>query len=300
MSAMSGRMHIQWMRDSAMDVSLPGRGSCRIRHIGGPATAPTLLLLHGWTATADLNWAGCYPALRDRFQVVALDLRGHGRGVRGPFSLEACADDAAAVLEVLGTGPVVVVGYSMGGPVAMLLWRRHPELVAGMVLCATGPSFASTPLPGLALGGLCALGRHSAEVLRPAHWALSLATHGARKRASAKLPAALLDALQHHDPAALVEAARSLISFRADAWLGSVDVPCVSVFTTEDQVVPPRRQLRLAAGIPGCNVVPLHDGHAACLHPDVFVPKLMIALQDISARLDVRRGSTDELEQAAA
>ena len=78
--------------------------------------------------------------------MVAPDLRGHGRGIRSrrPFRLEDCADDLAALVEQLGCGPVVVVGYSMGGLVAQLLWRRHPDLVAGLVLCSTARVF----LPG--------------------------------------------------------------------------------------------------------------------------------------------------------
>src|ERR1039458_8056338 len=89
---------------------------------------PAGLLLHGWTASADLNFCPVYARLAERYRVIALDLRGHGRGMRStePFSLEDCADDAAALLDEVGAGPVVVVGYSMGGPVALLLARRHP------------------------------------------------------------------------------------------------------------------------------------------------------------------------------
>ena len=64
------------------------------------------------------------------FRVLAPDLRGHGRGARsyrGRFELEGCADDVAAMLRALDAGPAIVAGYSMGGPVAQLLWQRHPE-----------------------------------------------------------------------------------------------------------------------------------------------------------------------------
>ena len=65
--------------------------------------------------------------------MIAPDLRGHGHGLRSRrvFRLADCADDCAATLVELGTGPVIAVGYSMGGPVAQLLWRRHRDLVVG-------------------------------------------------------------------------------------------------------------------------------------------------------------------------
>ena len=53
-------------------ISLPRRGRTFVRHLAGPdAAAPTLMLLHGWTATADLNWFACYDALAAHFNVSA-------------------------------------------------------------------------------------------------------------------------------------------------------------------------------------------------------------------------------------
>ena len=125
-------------------VTLTGRGTTYVRECG---EGPPLLLLHGWTANADLNWAHCFAPLADAGRrVIALDHRGHSRGIRDPrpFRLEDCADDAAALVRELGLGPVVAVGYSMGGPIAQLLWQRHPHLVDGLVLCATARTFNTT------------------------------------------------------------------------------------------------------------------------------------------------------------
>ena len=44
-------------------------------------------------------------------------------------------------MDVLGIESAIMVGYSMGGPVAQLMWKRHPEKVDGLVLCATSHSF---------------------------------------------------------------------------------------------------------------------------------------------------------------
>ena len=99
-----------------------------------------------------------------------MDHRGHGRGLRDdrPFRLEDCADDVAAVADQLGIERMIVVGYSMGGPIAQLLWRRHSALVDGLVLCSTGAAFASTPrLRALfrVAGGLSATGASAAVEL---------------------------------------------------------------------------------------------------------------------------------------
>src|SRR4249919_2728736 len=84
-------------------VELPDRGTTFVREVAGPAGAPTVVLLHGWTATADLNWFPSFGPLAEHVRVVALDHRGHGRGIRSNrFRLADCADDAVALADVLG------------------------------------------------------------------------------------------------------------------------------------------------------------------------------------------------------
>jgi 3-oxoadipate enol-lactonase len=121
-------------------VNVAGRGEMFVREADGPnGGGPTILLMHGWTASADLNWFPLYQPLSRIGRVLAVDHRGHGRGIRTAerFTLEDCADDAAGLVRQLGLGPVIVVGYSMGGPISLLFWKRHPELVSGLVLEAT-------------------------------------------------------------------------------------------------------------------------------------------------------------------
>jgi 3-oxoadipate enol-lactonase len=262
-----------------------------VRQLTGPEGAPTVLLLHGWTATADLNWGRCYVGLSEHVNVVALDQRGHGGGVRGRFSLEACADDAAALIEVLGTGPVIAVGYSMGGPVATLLWRRHPELVAGMVLCATATQFAVTSLEQLGLSVLAACARPAGGVPRSALRTAGVLAGGIQRWTGPGWRRAALDMIGRHDPAAILQAARSLIGYRADSWLGAIQAPAAVVMTTADHLVPPGRQLRLAQSIPGCSLFAVDGDHGVCsVRPERFLPALVAALADVRARAQSRPG----------
>ena len=62
------------------DIELPGRGRTSIREVHGPEGAPTLVLLHGLAATGRLNWFAALRALSERFRVIVVDHRGHGRG----------------------------------------------------------------------------------------------------------------------------------------------------------------------------------------------------------------------------
>ena len=119
-------------------VHLPGRGEMFVRDSGGDG--PPVLLLHGWIFQSDLNWYRTYePLIAAGYRVLAIDHRGHGRGLRAeqPFRLSECAADAAAVVDRLGCGPVTAIGYSMGGAIAQLMGRDHAAQVSGLVLCAT-------------------------------------------------------------------------------------------------------------------------------------------------------------------
>ena len=97
-------------------VELPGRGTTFVREIAGPAGAPTLVLLHGWTASSALNWFPAYESLGSRFRVIAIDHRGHGFGIRSsaPFRLADCADDVAVLADVLGIDRLIAVGLFDG------------------------------------------------------------------------------------------------------------------------------------------------------------------------------------------
>src|SRR3954453_9074565 len=90
-------------RRPAASSTCRGAGSSS-RDSGGDG--PALLLLHGWMVSADLNWIRAYDALAGAgYRVLALDHRGHGRGLRTPepFRLADCAGDAAALCATRGS-----------------------------------------------------------------------------------------------------------------------------------------------------------------------------------------------------
>jgi len=258
-------------------LELPGRGTTFVRELPGPPGAPTVVLLHGWTVSADLNWFACYEALGRRYRVVAVDHRGHGRGVRSRrrFRLADCADDVAAVCEVLGIDRAIPVGYSMGGPVALLTWHRHRDLVDGLVLCATAPHFR-TDGPESALFSLLPVFAVAARFApAPVRRAVSQRLLG-RRLDDDPFGRWAREEIARADPAAVAEAGASLGRFDARPWLHEVDVPASVVVTTRDRVVSPARQRILAEGIPGARRIDLAADHAACVvGADRFVPALL-------------------------
>lgn len=267
-------------------VELPFRGRTFLRELPGPPGAPTVVLLHGWTATADLNWFTAYRPLGRSFRVLAPDLRGHGRGVRSrrPFRMRDATDDVAALLDVLDVPPAIAVGYSMGGAVAQLLWRRHPERVRGLVLCATSRTFAASPTERVmfaALGGLSLASRATPGVVRRrvARQLIGGDADGPSTRAWAA------SEFQRSDATAVLGAGRALGRFDSRSWAGEIDVPTAVVLTTEDGMVAPARQAALARSIPDATVHTVAGGHGVCAEaPRRFVPVLLDACTGVATR----------------
>lgn len=266
-------------------MELPGRGTTFVRSLPGPPGAPTLVLLHGWTASADLNWFRCYEPLGEQYRVLALDHRGHGKGIRSKktFRLEDCADDAVAVCDVLGIEQFIPVGYSMGGPVAQLMWHRHRERVAGLVLCATAGYFASSReerLSFLGISGLAALAR-----LTPAQARSWLTEQFYLQHKTTEWEPWAINEASLHDWRAVLEAGRAIGSFSSREWLGEVSAPTSVLMTMRDRVVPVRRQVRLFESIRGAEAFRVDGDHDAVVaNAERFVPTLLRAVHSVVER----------------
>jgi 3-oxoadipate enol-lactonase len=243
------------------------------------------MLLHGWTATAGLNWFACFEPLGRSFRVVAPDLRGHGRGIRSlrPFRLEDCADDVAALAEELDIDRLIPVGYSMGGPIAALVWRRHRPLVQGLVLCATARRFSQGgPVERVMAGGM--LGLSVAASLSPgAARRLTLDRMINNRVNGSPYGSWAAGELQGNNMAALLQAGAALTTFDGREWLREVDVPTAVIVTEFDRVVAPISQLALASTIPGADTFRVDGGHTVCaIDPDCFAPVLSAACSRVA------------------
>lgn len=270
---------------AATTVELAGIGPVAVRD-SGPGPASTVVLLHGWTVSADLNWYRCYePLVGAGHRVVAWDQRGHGNTPRrGVFRLADCAADTVGLTTALGLDRFTLVGYSMGGCVAQLVARDHAPRLEGLVLCATARRFRGR-------------GRERARfaLLPPLSRAARAAPPQARRRVFGHLlgrrsltgdigPWALGE-LAKADPQALLEAGTELYAFDSSPWLATITTPTAVVVTERDTTVPARRQHRLAAHIPGATVHGVPGGHAVVVgSPDRFVGPLLSAIASVNGR----------------
>jgi pimeloyl-ACP methyl ester carboxylesterase len=100
-----------------------------------------MLLIHGFGNDAHI-WDDFAPVVAEHYQVLALDLRGHGDSAwdpEGRYDYDNHVADVEALTTALGIERMVVVGHSLGGRVAMLYAGQHPEKFAGLVIVDSAP-----------------------------------------------------------------------------------------------------------------------------------------------------------------
>ncbi len=261
----------------ALTIAVPGHGELFLRDTGGDG--PVVMLLHGWIASADLNWFGAYADLvAAGYRVLAIDHRGHGRGLRTlqRFRLVDCAADAAAALRQLSAAPATIAGYSMGGAIAQLLARDHPDVVSGLVLSGTAQAFADLQ------------SRRVFRAMAAYPVALSLAPvatvrQGLRR---AGLPDSPLTVwiqaeIMRHSARDIAEAGRELGRFDSRRWLHTLTAPTAVVVTTHDTAVPPAVQRALAAAL-GATVFEAPIDHLEIAwRTETYNPALLRALDAV-------------------
>ena len=262
----------------ARTVRVADRGEFFLRDTGGDG--PVVMLLHGWMASADLNWSAAYGDLQEAgYRVLAIDHRGHGRGLRPieRFRLSDCAADAAAVLRELSAAPATVVGYSMGGAIAQLVAHEQPDVVSGLVLSGTAQHWQEPEIKrrfrGLGLLGL------SLAVAPRASWQAGF------KRVGLEISPRsvwLHSELMRHSAADIAEAGRELGRFDSRPWAHTVQAPVAVALTSRDELVSPSKQHELAAAY-RAQVFEAPVRHIELgIHAEKYNPALLAAIAAVS------------------
>jgi pimeloyl-ACP methyl ester carboxylesterase len=244
----------------------------------------TLLLVHGFPLGWRL-WEGQIDALKDRYRIIAPDLRGYG-GSDAPedidsYSLELYADDLAALLDGLGIAKVVYVGLSMGGYMAFPFLRKYGDKVEALVLADTRAE--GDPPEGVE--------KRSAQQAQ-------IRDEGIEGLVAA-LPKALLSKTTWDQKPDVVERAKALMQHPDAGWLGSlqamktrpdssdqltsINVPTLIIVGEEDGITPPEAARKMHEHIGGSRLVVLPGaGHLSNLEtPEAFNGALADFLGDL-------------------
>ena len=276
-------------------IAVPGRGELFVRRADAPADAVPVLLVHGWQATADLNFFPLYAPLAHRHPVIAADLRGHGRSVypETDFTLEDAADDHAALLRHLGIQRAIIAGYSIGTAVTQVLVERHPDLVAGIVLAAGELRGVERPHETvyLRMGGWIGTAIRLTTGRWGAHRVVSKATRETSE--GQHLRAWLIAEMERGHTGSIRAAGRALGRFDGRPIASRHDVAAAVVVTSRDRLVRPRRQHALAVAW-GADVVELDADHDAPIaQPAAFVAAMLEAVDRVASESTARQSRSD-------
>ncbi len=106
----------------------------------------TLVLIHGFTDNLNM-WFDQVPEFSKNYQILAYDVRGFGQTEKtpGPFSMNMFAEDLHELLKNLGIAPACLLGYSMGGRIALEFCLKYPREAAGLVMANSVVGAPTTP-----------------------------------------------------------------------------------------------------------------------------------------------------------
>ena len=185
----------------------------------------------------------------------------------------------AALADVLGIDTFAVAGFSMGGGIAQLVWRRHPGRVTAMILCSTGPYFGSRdPQRQTNMKHIGKL----MKLIHPPH-----VQPQAAKLDDRSVPDSLWAFRQFLSTpvSRLGTLGDGMSFFDSQPWLAEIDVPTAVLVSLKDRVIPVERQRLLTDNIPGVLTVEVNGGHACCvLEAEEFIPKFIDAARQMTAR----------------
>jgi len=242
-----------------------------------------IVFVHGFPLSRR-TWQKQIEALKSTHRVIAPDLRGLGEneGVSGSTTMDQFADDIHALLQQLKTGPVILVGHSMGGYIALAFARKYPAMLRGLVLVATQSGADS---PEAAAGRRTTAGKvkeEGSKVVVDAMTPKMLAANNQDKKMADLVRAFMAPSKPDSVISALLGMAERPDS---TSMLASIAVPTLVITGADDIVIPPAESEKMAAAIPGANlkVIPSAGHLVAFEQPAEFNKALQEWLKTVKA-----------------
>jgi pimeloyl-ACP methyl ester carboxylesterase len=261
----------------------------------GNAGAPPLVCVHGYTGSADA-FNGFARHFRDRFHIVALDVRGHGESAwspRGAYTYHDQAGDLAAFADQIGLGQFILLGTSMGGIIAMTYAMEHSKRLRALVLNDVGPDVeqgsqritqmvGSRPDLFTTLDNAMAYRREASPIVagRDAADQRELALGVLRQRPDGKWGWKM-------DPAYIRQRVERGAPVRPNLWPALLQLACPAlvVWGTASDVLSEAQAQRMVETLPNGKLLPVPGvGHAPSLVEPASLAGLERFLLDVLAR----------------
>jgi 3-oxoadipate enol-lactonase len=233
-------------------------------------SGPPLMLIHGLMMTGEM-FEPVIEHFATRHRVILPDLRGHGRsrGLPPPYTAAQLASDLARLLDHLGLGSAIVLGYSQGGAIAQQLALDYPKRCDRLILACTYAFNMATPREWLE--------GHLAPPLIRLLGIRRLAQLGISQSALKNLDQGRTDWLTGlmaaQDLSLMITAFREAMAFDSRRRLAEIKCPTLVIAGSKDQGVPIHHAKMLHEGIPGSRLVVINGADHALIwtHPGEFM-----------------------------
>lgn len=234
---------------------------------------PALIFLHGIGGNR-LNWRRQVERFGSMgMHAISIDARGYGDSddYDGPLAFTDFADDVIRVIDALGHEQATICGLSMGGRVALDLWKRHPQRVKRLVLADTSAGSKETQDPEKVEAFLAARRKPLLDGSTPAELAPTLVETLIGPNATAAQREALVESLAALHRDSYLKTLEAVTRFTDFPDFASVTVPTLVIVGSEDRVAPPHIARAMANAIPARLAVLEGAGHISNIEaPDAF------------------------------
>jgi len=220
----------------------------------------TIVFIHG-SGGDHTNWVYQYSALKNDFNVLAVELPGHGQSEgKGEQSVSRYVEWMRKILDAYGIKKPILVGHSLGAAISLTFAVQHGELLAGIVTVGGGVTMLVNPA---ILDGLLS---NPAPIIEMAA-KLSLAKQNREKFASA-----LVDGFSKANPVVMHGDFTACSQLNLTDDIGKISIPVLVICGAEDKMTPPENSQYLKDHIPGaCMKLLENAGHFVMIEsPEAF------------------------------
>jgi pimeloyl-ACP methyl ester carboxylesterase len=221
---------------------------------------PPLMLVHG-LGSSSRDWEKQVPCFVEKYKVIALDLRGHGRSDKppGPYSMRTFAEDTAALIRELKQAPLHLVGISMGGMVGFELAVRFPELLRSLTIVNSYPEMRVETL----WEHLQVWRRYLfLELLGMRGTGMMLGRHLFPSPEQAELRELFVQRWAENDKRAYRESLRAIFNWDVEGHLGEIKCPVLVVASDQDYM-PLEEKRAYTAKMPNAKLAVIEDARHA-------------------------------------